>query len=333
MPVQVRGAVLSNFAQVAQQAGLDSRAMLREVDIDPLALTDQDIHVPLSRVLSLLEGAARASGWQNFGLRMAELRRLAEFGAVSLLIAHQSSLREGLETTIQYLPFINEALVIDLQEAGGVAVIRMDLMVEGPAPTRQALELAVGALFRMCNAVLGYRWRPQLVSFTHSMPDDMSVHRRLFGPNVQFGADFNGIVCAGSDLDGANPSADAAMASYATRLVDMLSGGATPPTAQAVRKAVYQLLPTGHASISHVARSLGMNARTLQRRLAAEEAKFSTLLNGARREMALRHLDNPNLSLVEVAGLLGYGELSSFTRWFAAEFGVPPSRWRTDPRQ
>jgi AraC-like DNA-binding protein len=328
MPVQVRGAVLANFAEVAHLAGLAPRSMLRDAGIDPAALADPEMLIPASAVFVLLENAARASGWQNFGLRMAESRRLADFGAVSLLIAHQSTLREGLETTIRYLHMINPALAMDIEDVGELVIVREELIVEDGRPTPQAYELAIGALFRMCNALLGARWRPQMVSFTHKAPDDLSIHRRLFGPNVQFEGEFNGVVCSGADLDRANPSADPKMASYARRFVDGLGGNEQLSASRDVRKAAYQLLPVGRGSIAQIARALGLNVRTLQRRLASEQQEFSQLLNEVRRDLALRHLDNPSVSLTHVAGLLGYRQPSSFTRWFAAEFGVSPSKWR-----
>jgi AraC-like DNA-binding protein len=52
------------------------------------------------------------------------------------------------------------------------------------------------------------------------------------------------------------------------------------------------------------------------------------LLNEVRRELAMRYLANPALSMVEVSRLLGYGQPSSFSRWFAAEFGGPPTHAR-----
>jgi AraC-like DNA-binding protein len=328
MSAHVRAATLSNFAEVAQLAGLNPRTMLREVGLDPAALADPDQRIPLHPVLALLENAARASGWQDFGLRMAESRRLADFGAISLLIAHQSSLREGLETTIRYLHMINESLVINIEEVGGLVLIREEFVVEHARPTPQAYELAVGALYRMCNALLGPRWRPQMVSFTHKAPDNLAVHRRLFGPNVQFESEFNGFVCSGADLDRANPAADPKMASYARRFVDTLGERSDVSTAREVRKIAHRLMPLGRASITQIAQAMGLNVRTLQRRLAAEEEDFTTILNGVRRELALRFVANPSFSLTHTASLLGYRQLSSFTRWFGAEFGVSPTAWR-----
>jgi AraC-like DNA-binding protein len=88
------------------------------------------------------------------------------------------------------------------------------------------------------------------------------------------------------------------------------------------------LLPTGRASIAEVAAALGINLRTLQRRLANEETAFSTLIAGVRRELAERYLASPSYTLTRVAEMLGYGQLSSFTRWFSEEFGLSPTAWR-----
>jgi AraC-like DNA-binding protein len=302
--------------------------MLREVGIDPAALADPEMLISAGPVFVLLENAARASGWRNFGLRMAESRRLADFGAVSLLIAHQATLREALETTIRYLHVINPALTIDIEDVGDLVIVREELIVDGGRPTPQAYELAIGALFRMCNALLGTRWRPQTVNFTHPAPDDLSIHRRLFGPNVKFESEFNGFVCSGADLERANPSADSKMAGYARRFVDTIGGNEQLSASRDVQKAAYQLLPLGRGSIAQVAQALGLNVRTLQRRLAAERHEFSDVLNGVRRDLALRHLENLSVPLTDVAELLGYRQPSSFTRWFAAEFGVAPSKWR-----
>jgi AraC-like DNA-binding protein len=187
-------------------------------------------------------------------------------------------------------------------------------------------------MFRMLSGLLGPRWRPYSVRFTHAAPKDLATHRRVFDAEVQFDSDFNGFVCPISDLDRPNPTADATMAQYARRYVDGLGHRASDATALEVRKAVILLLPVGRASIAQVAKWLGVNVRTLQRRLSAEGDEFSSLLNDVRRELALRYLANPALSMIEVARLLGYNQPSSLSRWFASEFGAPPTRWTPTSR-
>jgi len=329
MTVLVRAAALSNYAEVARQVGLDPTRMLRRVKLDPAVLTKPDTRVPVAAVVTLLENSAEQSGCDTFGLRMAEARRLSDFGALGLLMKHQRTLREILAMIGRYRRLLNEALAVQVEEFGDLAIIREELVSETNILGRQSYELAVGTVFRMFRALLGDRWQPESVHFTHAAPPDRSVHRRVFGLGVRFDSDFNGIVCAAADLDRINPGADAVMANYAQQLVETLPKAELGSAALDARKAIYLALPVGKASLKQVAQGLGLNVRTLQRRLDAEKTSFSQLVNEVRRDLVVRYLANNSYSMLQVAQLLGYTQLSSFTRWFAVEFGVAPTRWRS----
>src|SRR5574337_2066768 len=67
-------------------------------------------------------------------------------------------------------------------------------------------------------------WRARLVCFAHRAPASSEVHRRVFGPAVEFGHEFNGIVCNAADLDAPNPGADPVMARYTRQLLDTRRG-------------------------------------------------------------------------------------------------------------
>jgi AraC-like DNA-binding protein len=156
----------------------------------------------------------------------------------------------------------------------------------------------------------------------------MAVHRRIFGPIVEFGGDFNGLTCSQADLDAPNPSADPAMAAFAERFVRTLPNADRQTLSNDVQKAIHLLLPVGGASIGQVAGVLGVTERTLQRKLAAEGADFSGLLDQVRRDLVQRYLGAAQLPMSRIAGLVGYGTQSSFNRWFADAFGASPSTWR-----
>jgi AraC-like DNA-binding protein len=326
--VFVRSAALSNYAEVATWAGLDPGAMLRGVGVDLRALTDPDVRIPAESVVELLELSASRSGCETFGLRMAETRRLSDLGALSLLITHQPTMRDALTTVVEHRSLLNPALVIAMEESAGVVVVREEFLVTGRGPMRQAYELAIGVLFRMFRAVLGARWRPHSVNFAHAPPMDLTPHRRLFGAVCEFDSPFYGLTCASADLQAPNPSADPALARFAEHYVRTLPNAAPGSVDEDVRKAIVLLLADGQASIGQVAARLGLTERTLQRRLLAEGVDFSCLLNDIRRELAARYAVNATLPLSHVAGMVGYSRQSSFSRWFASEFGMTPSAWR-----
>ena len=115
---------------------------------------------------------------------------------------------------------------------------------------------------------------------------------------------------------------------YALSLIDALHERGSGSLASDARRLVFVLLPLQRATVKIVAQSMGLNVRTLHRRLAETGDEFSAMVNEARRELALRHLQGRVAGLGAIAAQLGYASHSGFTRWFGAQFGVPPQSWR-----
>ncbi|MEO6918411.1 MAG: AraC family transcriptional regulator [Collimonas sp.] len=328
MTTMVRTGVLTGYFEVARQIGFNPRAVLQKFGLTRTLLENRDQQILLSKAVGILEGTAQESGNMGFGLQMAELRQLADMGGVSLVLAHQRNLRDALQTTIQYRHLLNPSLALFVENAGDTVIIREEIVTDIPVPTRQATELAIGVMFRLCGTLAGAQWHPRSVNFTHDAPTDLQLHRRFFRCPVVFGSEFNGIVCNASDLDLANPMADPAMASYAQRFLETMPRASEPSILMEVRKAIYLLLPMERATIEQIAQALGMNVRTMQRRLEDAGENFSALINGVRRDLVVRYMENPRYSVGRIAALLGYGAPSSFTRWFISQFGVAPAVWR-----
>ncbi|GAB2482163.1 AraC family transcriptional regulator [Comamonas humi] len=326
MSILVRAAALTNFFEVAQALGYNPQAALRQAGLTPAMLADPEQRIPAKAAVGLLEEAAREAACPTFGLRMAESRQLSHFGAVSLLISFQATLRDALATTIKYGHLLNESLAMQMEDVGSMVIVREELLTD--VPSRQANELAIGVLYRMCAALMGSRWKPLAVQFSHAAPPDPATHRRLFQCPVDFDQEFNGIVLAAADLDKPNPSAEPAMARHAQRFIESLPTAQAPSVVADVRHAIYLMLPSGRASSTYIAQGLGLSVRTMQRQLDEAGTNFSDLLNDVRSELAQRYMDNPEYSLARVAELLGYSTPSSFTRWFSAQFGAAPARWR-----
>jgi hypothetical protein len=165
--------------------------------------------VPARAIAHLLEMAAERGHEPAFGLRLAESRRLSNLGPLGLLVRDEPTLRDALEAVMHHLHVHNEALTIAVEQHSNLVVVRLELTVEGKASLRQSIELAVGVTFRVLEIFMGASWQPALVCFTHPKPASLTVHRRLFGRAVEFGHQFNGIVCNAADLDVPNPGADA----------------------------------------------------------------------------------------------------------------------------
>ena len=95
-----------------------------------------------------------------------------------------------------------------------------------------------------------------------------------------------------------------------------------------VRAAFVELLPSGDCSKENVAARLNMSERTLQNQLTERDTSYRDLLNETRRELAEQYMCQGLHSVSEVAFLLGFSEISSFSRVFRSWTGVSPSEFR-----
>lgn len=327
----VRAVTLINYAEVARFAGLDPAGMLRRAGIDPAELADPEQPLDAGQVANLLEASARDSGCPVFGLLMAESRSVASIGAVGLLLKHQRTARDVVDAVIQYQNLFTEVLAISAEEVEDATVIHTELSAGIGGP--QSIEYMMGLVCRIVSELTGGRWHPETAHFLHDPPGNLAVHRRIFQCALVFRSGFNGFVCPTDSLDAPNPAADSIMARHARRYLDMLvpdpaDGSITEQT----RRCIYLLLPAGRATLEQVAEHMGLSARTLQRSLAKEGRTFATLLNDVRRELALRYLASSAHNVTAIAQMTGYSSPSSFTRWFAAEFGMAPAAWRAEER-
>ncbi|CAN7721380.1 AraC family transcriptional regulator [Variovorax sp. LjRoot130] len=327
MAALVRAAALTNFSEVAQELGFDPGAALRRAGLRAELIREPDQLIEADRVARLFEDAARETGCESFGLRMAARRQLSNFGVVSLLLMHQPTLRQVLLTLIDHLHLLNERLAIEVEDVGNLVVLREELVL--PVAARQSIELAIGVLYRLGEGLLQERWRPTSVSFTHPPPANPAFHRRFFKCRIEFNGAFNGLVCRAADLDVANSAADPVLAEYAKKMIAALPDDRQRSIDQEVRKAIYLMLPTGRATCKSVASGLGISMRTLQRELDGCGLTFKALISEVRQELARRYVANTHHSLGEVAAMLGYTTHSAFTRWFGTQFGCSPETWRT----
>jgi AraC-like DNA-binding protein len=317
----VRSACLTNFADVAARCSLGALALLGEVGLPARALEDPDLKVPALAVGRLLELAAARAGEEAFGLRMSESRRLSNLGYLGMLARDEPTLRSALEALMDNIRLHTDALALRLEPAGHLVSLHEELVTGNGESLRQLMELIVASTFGVLRILLGERWRPSLVSFSHRAPRNDLMHRRIFGKAVEFEHAFNGIVFRASDLDAVNPGADPGMARYARALLEPVLD-AQAPLSDRVRQLVVLLLPRGQCRVEVVAQELGVDRRTVARGLASEGTTFSQLIDDMRRELLRRHLKDRSQSLTDVSSLLGFSSPSAFARWHRQQFGV-----------
>jgi AraC-like DNA-binding protein len=95
-----------------------------------------------------------------------------------------------------------------------------------------------------------------------------------------------------------------------------------------LKRKLAELMAYGEANADAACRSLKLSRRTLQRRLKAERTSFQKILQEVRAELAVNYLRDARLKSLEIAMLLGYSNISTFTTAFKSWYNVPPAEYR-----
>ena len=97
-----------------------------------------------------------------------------------------------------------------------------------------------------------------------------------------------------------------------------------------VQKKLFQLIPSGQSSLENVVEEFGISTRTVQRNLAVENIKFNQIVKSVQKIMAFNYLESKELSIEEIAYLVGYTETSSFYRAFKGWIGKTVLQYRKE---
>jgi AraC-like DNA-binding protein len=145
---------------------------------------------------------------------------------------------------------------------------------------------------------------------------------------VEFDQDFNGLAISRADLGRRLSTADPEAARTLARIVEGAGSAVAESMVDRVSALIERLLPAGDCSAKRAAQMLGIDRRTIYRRLAQEGETFSSLVDRMRRDLAAELLSHGGRSISQVADLLGFSSLSTFSRWFHRSHGTSARDFR-----
>lgn len=195
---------------------------------------------------------------------------------------------------------------------------------------RLSNEATIASIASISQEVSVSPFRPLAVYFRHAAPVRPDAHEAPFECPVHFGADRDALLVSAEQLARGNRLSDEGLSAYFDRRLEeeMASWGREEGFDQQIRHLVAQRLSDGVPTLSSVAETLGVGARTLQRRLSDDGQTFQSVVDAARRELSVRLLRETDYSLAEIAFLTGFAEQSGFTRAFKRWSGQTPRSYR-----
>jgi AraC-like DNA-binding protein len=255
-------------------------------------------------------------------------------GMLYYVMASSHDLNDAFTRLGRYVRLGNEALVVRLKEKPACSV---EVSYTGVQRHRDQhnMELLLFALVRLCRKLVGRDLSPHKVRFVHHRTGDLTYIRRVFGCEVEFGAETDEIIFNAGTLELPVVGDDPFLNELILKMCDEAMANRMANTSRfrtIVENNIAPLLPHAEASIGTVAKRLGLSERTFARKLAAEGLSFSEVLDQMRRELAMRYLED-DLQASQIAWLLGFHHPSSFSHACRRWTGKSPLEFRRAPVQ
>jgi AraC-like DNA-binding protein len=311
-----------------EATGIDPGPLFRDNGIDPETMFDAGARIPHDTFDKVCNEAFKLSGDPDFDLKGAEYFRPAHLGALGFAWLASSSLRTAFQRLSRYSKVINEKLNVDLEESDGYLVVTIDAQI----PTRNETSRENGqhaAVIKFCRAIAGNDYNHARVYFRHPEPADTSYYYQLFRCPLEFEAEHTSLLIPLEVVDKRLTGSNDELAKLNEHIVvNYLAHSDKKDIVNRVKAAIIDQLGSGGVTEASIADTLYMTARNMHRKLQAKGTTFKALLTDVRQELAKQYIQDRSKTLTEISFMLGFSEVSSFSRAYKGWTGKPPSEAR-----
>jgi AraC-like DNA-binding protein len=321
----VLGTLVSMLVQALDARGFDGRALAVRAGIDPALLDDPNSRYPIAATTRLWRLAVEVTRDPCFGLWASRFVNQTTFHGLGFAVFASRTLRDAFERFARYGRLVSDVAEIQLRRVGQREQVRFVPLKGHPRPADEAIDNTLCLIARTVRMLSGGKVNPIAVRLERPEPYPSEPFRKVFRAPVQFGQCENALEFAASDLDERLPTGNAELARHNDEVVaHYLARLDHEHASNRLRSWLIEQLAGGEPTEEAAARALGMSLRNLQRRLQKEGTTYRAALNSTRAEMARAYLEEGRSSVSEIAFLLGFSNLNSFSRAFRRWTGHSP---------
>jgi AraC-like DNA-binding protein len=321
IPPDALGVATRLAAQYVRKAGIALEPLLRKAGLSGEQIDNEDMRIAVASQIRFLELAAKALQDPLLGFKLACACDLREMGLLHYAAGAAATLLEAIHRMERYSSIVNEGVIVKCLDAGNLTI---ELGYAGVSrhSDQQQMEFLVTTVIRSCRALTGCDLKSTGVDLVHQPSRGRSDLERYFGCRVTFGAETDRISFdkkAGLlSLLGTDPYLNKLLLKYCDQALAARQTNSSS-LRSSIENAITPLLPHGTAKFDEVAQKLGVGRRTLARRLKAEGLSFGEILRQLRSDLIMRYLSEGNLSISQVAWLVGFQSVAAFShsckRW------------------
>lgn len=327
-------AALRQYLRAAQDYGIEAEHALNQNQL-PLGILDNSI----SRVTGiefqrLIRWLVEACNDPLFGLKSGAYVQPGSYSIFGYMVMNCRSAREALEMTPMYEPLVGDMGVTRLEKVDNRLAINWTCQYDDPIVIPHMIDNVLFSWTQFARYLADLpNGKPYCVQLEKQQPNNetLKTYQELFGCDIEFNTERNALIVDEDVLDIPLRQPDPALLQSLTQQAEAMMNELKQQqtiTLQ-VRNVLKRLMQKEIPRREKVAEALGMNEKTLQRRLQEADTGYQQVLDEIRRDTAIEWLTKTKVSVNDIAERLGFSEARSFQRRFKEWTGLSPVKYRT----
>ena len=311
------------------ELGIDVNLLLQGSGLVSYQLTKHDMQVEDKQELHILKNLVmNTTSPFKVGMELGSRYHLTSYGIMGYALLASSTPRKAIELGLRFLDLTYVYSKIELIEIDQDLSLRFSCDIAGELGKLILARDMMGAAM-IQREVFETGHLPINLQFTSPQPRSLSLDtmQQILGAEIQFDANYNGIVWVAKQMDLPLVKANAATAKICEQQCSQLLQQKQnwKPIERQVKDTLLHLGLT--ASMQDIADHLFRTTRTLHRQLKQEQTSWRQVRDNVRIGIAEELLSTP-MQLDEIADRLGFSDGANFSHSFKRCRNITPSQHR-----
>jgi len=324
----VNSSIVKTISNFLLKNGLEIKTLEEILHCSIKDLEAHDFRLPITNYQSLWKFALDYSHNPALAIKLAQKSYNDEMGLVAHIFFNSPTMQSGLKHYQRYYSLVNEAMHIEIKTDARFAYINYICTYDEAycsADMEHTLALSIVRVKQNISNLLAL----EAVHFQHKKPVDLNPYTELFNCKIYFEKDCCALIMKKEYLDYKLPRRSSYLYKLLTRHIESLLKKLRRNSdfSTKVKNIINRQLSKDCLDAEHIAKKLFMSRNTLYRKLKQEGSSFHDLVDQVREKKAYYYLDQNKHSLSEIAFLLGFSELSAFSRAFKRWTGKSPGNF------
>lgn len=312
------------------RSGLRLEQLFLDAGLDASLLDMPEARLDTSEFIRLLQLVMRQTQDEFIGLGRGTTSKPGTFSMMAHAVINCRNLEKAIQRSAEFYALFQLPMRLDLKREEAQAVL--EVWVPRSEFRDIILESLVFLSVRFWCWLTGTQIKPLRIEFDFPEPAEAKQYRYVFPCPVMFGCERNAIYLEPAALDLLLVQTPLSLNSFLKDSVARLVEG--EPRSIGLSDRIRALISKeyGHnfPDFAQVCEKLHMTPQTLRRRLKEENTSYQDIKDHIRRDVSEYYLGRPELSIDEVALMMGFSEASSFHRAFKKWTGKTPAALRRE---